>query len=112
VYRTRANSARFDQTGCSPRPQWFPPSRRPPVLGPKRHDADWDVASTSLALGWIVELRIREPVLRPRGAPPRLAFRTFNDRPRGWWSWPSAPAGAPARQVELVPDLWAPVALR
>jgi D-alanyl-D-alanine dipeptidase len=80
-------------------------------LGPVRHDRDWDVATSSLPSGWAVELRVRADVVKPGAAAPRLALRTYNNKPHGWWSWPRAPTGVPAQRVERMPDLWAPLRL-
>ena len=92
--------------------RWQQPGTTPPMLGATRHHAEWDVASASSASGWSVELRIRTSAVRTGDAAPRIAFRTFNDAPQGWWSWPAAPSGVPAQRVERSPSLWAPMALR
>jgi hypothetical protein len=89
--------------------RWSPPGQAQPTLGATRHAPDWDVASMSTATGWAVELRVRERVVRPTAAAPRLALRTFNDRPQGWWSWPKAPPEMPAQRVERTPSLWIPI---
>lgn len=89
--------------------RWNTPGQQPPALGTTRHDADWDVASGSSPSGWSVELRIRDGVIPASGALPRLAFRTYNDGPNGWWSWPDPPAGTPAQRVERSPQLWVPI---
>jgi hypothetical protein len=90
--------------------RWNTPGQPFPMLGAKRHDADWDVASTASASGWSVELRIRDAVLdAPATALPRIAFRTYNDNPNGWWSWPEPAAGTPAQRVERSPALWTPI---
>jgi hypothetical protein len=91
--------------------RWFSPGREPATLGSTHHHADWDVASSSSPTGWMVELRIRAAVVNGGSDAPRLAFRTYNDRPSGWWSWPIPPAGVPAQRVERTPDLWIPIAL-
>jgi hypothetical protein len=93
------------------RGRWNEPAQPQPMLGPSRHGDDWDVASTSTASGWSVELRVRESALDARTAPPRVAFRTYNDNPRGWWSWP-APRGTPPQRVERIPELWAPLIIK
>lgn len=91
---------------------WMVPERDPPMLRATRHHRDWDVASTSSRTGWTVELRIREASLPFGTSAPRIAFRTYNDNPPGWWSWPDAPAGIPTRNVERRPELWLPLRLR
>lgn len=74
------------------------------------HESIWDVASTSSPSGWSAEMRVRDGVIAASGnALPRLAFRTYNDGPNGWWSWPEPPAGTPAQRVERSPQLWMPV---
>ena len=85
--------------------RWYSPGHEPPMLGSTRHHPDWDVASTSSRSGWTVELRIREAVVKSGPGAPRLAVRTYNDRPRGWWSWPEATAAVSAQRVERTPDL-------
>lgn len=91
--------------------RWSGAGRQPRVLRRGRHHADWDVASKSTRAGWTVELRIREAVVRPGVGAPRLAIRTYNDEPSGWWSWP-APVDISARRVEGTPDVWVPLKLR
>lgn len=92
--------------------RWNAPGHEPSPLGRVRHTDDWDVASSSSPSGWSVELRIRAATFQGSGAAlPRLAFRTYNDRPAGWWSWPAPPPRTPAQQVELSPGLWMPVRL-
>lgn len=91
--------------------RWSSPGREPLALGPTRHHTDWDVASSSSPTGWMVELRIRVVLLTVGPAAPRLAFRTYNDQPAGWWSWPGPPADVPPQRVEHTPDLWIPVRL-
>jgi hypothetical protein len=88
--------------------RWETPGRPTPSLGPMRHHADWDVASSSTRSGWAIELRIRESVL----SAPRLALRTYNSAPQGWWSWPAPAAGVPAQRVERNPDAWVVLRLR
>ena len=85
---------------------WSMPGHEPPMLGTTRHGADWDVASTSTPTGWAIELRIREAASRPSVILPRLALRTYNDEPQGWWSWPKAPSDMPPQRVERTPSLW------
>lgn len=61
---------------------------------------------------WTVELRIRETTLNAGPTLPRIAFRTYNDRPHGWWSFPAPVADAPAHGVERSPQAWMPFRLR
>ena len=92
--------------------RWSVPGQEQPMLGATRHHADWDIASTSTPTGWAIELRVREAAVHPTGAAPRLALRTYNDRPHGWWSWPKAPLEMPPQQVERNPSLWIPIKFR
>lgn len=91
--------------------RWSSPGHEPSALGSTRHHADWDVASTSSSMGWMVELRIRVAVVNVGAGAPRVAFRTYNDRPTGWWTWPVPPAGVPPQRLERTPDLWIPIRL-
>jgi hypothetical protein len=88
--------------------RWETPGKPTPMLGATRHHADWDVASASMPSGWTIELRIRESAL----SAPRLALRTYNDAPRGWWSWPAPAAGVLAQRVERSPDQWVVLRLK
>jgi hypothetical protein len=92
--------------------RWETPGSAAPMLGATRRGEDWDVASTSSASGWMVELRVRESSVKAGAKPPRIAFRTYNDGPRGWWSWPAPSQGAPAQRVERSPELWVPITWR
>ena len=91
--------------------RWSSPGREPSALGSTRHHADWDVASSSSPTGWTVEVRIRVAAVNTGPEAPRLAFRTYNDRPTGWWSWPVPPVGFSPQRVERTPDLWIPIRL-
>ena len=88
--------------------RWQTPGQPTPMLGAVRHRDDWEVASTSTTAGWAIELRIRESAL----SAPRMALRTYNDAPQGWWSWPAPAAGTPAQRVERNPDSWTVLRLR
>lgn len=81
----------------------------PLALGARRGDVDWTVASASHASGWSLELRIDAAAFKAGADLPRIAFRTYNDAPRGWWSWPTPPQGVPAQRVERSPELWSAV---
>lgn len=89
--------------------RWMAPGRPTHSIGAQRTGPDWEVASSSSSTGWTVELRIRAAAARVGTALPRLALRTYNDAPRGWWSWPGPPAGTPAQRVERTPALWEPI---
>ena len=92
--------------------RWETPGQPAPLLGALRHNGEWDVASSSSTSSWSVELRVRESIVKPGAGTPRIAFRTYNSAPRGWWSWPPPPAGIPAQRVEREPQLWIPISLR
>ena len=98
--------------------RWHAPDQPPPMLGSVRSGADWRVAARSEAARWTVELRVdaaafglsaTEGAGNPSRPAPRLALRTYNDAPHGWWSWPAPPAGVPPVRVERNPELWAEV---
>ena len=91
--------------------RWSAPGQQPSALGRTRQGTDWSVASASSPTGWTVELRIRVAAVDVGPGAPRLALRTYNDGPSGWWSWPAPPPGVPAQRVERTPDLWAPIRL-
>jgi hypothetical protein len=88
---------------------WFIRGQLPSTIGATRHHAEWDVASSSSAAQWMVELRVRLNVVKPDSMLPRISFRTFNDKPQGWWSWPAPPQGVRAQAVEQRPELWVPL---
>ena len=92
--------------------RWEAPGQNTPSLGSTRRGADWDVASTSNDTAWFVELRVRESSIKSGAGTPRIAFRTYNSNPRGWWSFPSPPNGTPAQRVERSPNLWLPLTWR
>jgi hypothetical protein len=92
--------------------RWFRAGHPPPTLGAARQGDDWEVASHSAHDAWTVELRIRETALNAGSALPRVAFRTYNDRPHGWWSLPAPAPGAPAYLVERSPQSWVPFRLQ
>jgi hypothetical protein len=92
--------------------RWYGPGAPPTSLGTTREHADWRVASTTNGAGWTVELRVRERVVRTGNSMPRLAVRTYDDRPHGWHAWPAPPEGTPPIRVERTPDLWATLRFR
>jgi hypothetical protein len=77
----------------------------PAPLGAVRRGKDWEVASRSTARGWSVELRLSAPFGERR----RIAFRTYDSAPQGWWSWPAPPESTRATVVERRPNLWEPL---
>jgi len=76
----------------------------PATIGKNHRGEDWEAAARSTARGWSVELRFRAPA----AGKPRIAFRTYDSAPKGWWSWPAPPESTRATRVERSPDLWAP----
>jgi hypothetical protein len=89
--------------------RWFPPGREPAALGAIRSSEDWEVVVMSTSAGWVVEARLRLAILTaPAGVLPRIAIRTYDDRPEGWSSWP-APAGMAPQRVEHAPGRWVPL---
>jgi hypothetical protein len=92
--------------------RWETPGQSTPMLGSAREGADWNVASTSNATNWFIELRVRESSVKPGAGSPRISFRTYNSNPRGWWSFPPPPSGTPAQRVERSPNLWIPLLWR
>ena len=102
VVLTATGDGRWEPAGGAPR------------LGADRDGPGWAVRTVAGATRWSMELRI---ALSPgghgtRGSVPRIALRTFNDRPGPTWStWPLPPTGVPAQRLDRVPDLWAPVLL-
>lgn len=85
---------------------WQETRQESPRLGARRMNQNWELASSSTAASWSLELRIRDTVFQSGGAPARFALRTYNDQPAGWWSWPEPPDGVSAREVENRPSLW------
>ncbi|HET7551382.1 MAG TPA: hypothetical protein VFK04_08825 [Gemmatimonadaceae bacterium] len=92
--------------------RWTEPGKEAPRLGDRRSGSGWKIASESSGHGWAIELRVREASFKSGARAPRLALRTFNDQPQGWWSWPAPCDGLPEQRVEHVPDLWVPIAWR
>jgi hypothetical protein len=90
---------------------WHRPGTPFIMLGPSRSGDDWSVASMSNDAGWTLELRIDERTFRTGEARARIAFRTYNSAPHGWWSWPPPPSGERPQRVERNPGTWIPVQL-
>lgn len=108
VRRVPDSSRVFVSTGG----RWMTPGVEPQPLGPVRVAPEWELAVQSSPTQWTVELRIRVGDFATSSAAlPRLALRSYNDQPRGWWSWPLPPADVRAQRVEHSPDLWVPVVL-
>ncbi|HXG45348.1 MAG TPA: hypothetical protein VNJ71_11380 [Gemmatimonadales bacterium] len=90
--------------------RWHPPRDDPDWrLGPAREGAGWEVRSESGTDGWSLELRLDRAYLAGReGGPARIAFRIFDNAPRGWHAWPGRWRRQPT-EVEDRPELWAVV---
>ena len=89
--------------------QWMTPGIEPPMLGSKRSGDGWSVSTASDSLGWSVHLRIARSLF---GKSPRIAFRTYDSAPHGWWSWPAPREGERATLVERTPDRWVAIPVK
>lgn len=80
-------------------------------LGKDREGGGWEVRSASDSAGWSLELRLDAAFFRETraGATPALAFRTYNDSPSGWSTWPRRDRLRHPTEVERRPELWEPV---
>jgi len=59
---------------------------------------------------WSIVLKLDAPWFTRSGQlHPGIAFRTFDDSPGGWYTWPATPLGLDGRDLERRPDLWAVV---
>jgi len=90
--------------------RWMSPGDDPNWrLGVRRSlEQGWEVRSTSWASGWSVELRLDLAWLAGDGTGrPAIAFRTYNDAPGGWWTWPVAADLRQPTELERRPDRWA-----
>jgi hypothetical protein len=91
--------------------RWEPPRDDPDWrLGPARAGGGWEISSVDDAGSWGVLLRLDPAWLAADGnSAPRIAFRIYDDKPGGWFSWPSPAAGEPATVIERSPARWARV---
>ena len=79
-------------------------------LGRARDGAGWAVESRGSGAGWTLLLRLdREWFVGENGRIPRMAFRVYDDRPAGWFSFPGPGHGEPGTVVEQAPSRWMPV---
>jgi hypothetical protein len=106
-YLRRTTDSSVVITASGENGRWY--SGEPEAIRTTREGPDWRVASSSSELRWIVELRIRESSLSGQS---RIAFRTYDDKPQGWWSLPEPSRGTPAQHVERTPSTWLPLILR
>ena len=82
-------------------------------LGADRSGGGWEVRIASESAGWSVELKLDMAWFREAGqGSPRLALRTFDDDPMGWFPWPRPAGTRQPTDVEHRPDLWGVVRLR
>ncbi|MFN8653071.1 MAG: hypothetical protein U0133_14300 [Gemmatimonadales bacterium] len=92
--------------------QWQAPRGDPDWrLGRDREGGGWEVRPSDDGTGWSLELRLDIAFVREArgGARPALAFRTYDNDPHGWHTWP-APAGIrQPTELERRPALWAVV---
>lgn len=91
--------------------RWMAPSDDPDWrLGKERCGDGWEVRSSSDATGWSIELKL--PVMwfaDDSGRRATIAFRSYDDSPHAWYSWPAPRAGERPTRVEMVPKEWAVV---
>lgn len=88
--------------------RWGAPNDDPDWrLGAAREGEGWALRTVSDAAGWSVELRVDDGWFAgENGVLPQIAFRTYDDAPHGWWSWPAARPGEPGHVVERAPRRW------
>ena len=94
--------------------RWHPPKGDSRWrLGVHRAGRGWAVHTASDGTHWslILKLDVRW-FTRSGQRHPGLAFRTFDDSPAGWYTWPATPQGLGVRALERRPDLWAVVELK
>ena len=91
--------------------RWMPPSDDPDWrLGKVRSIEGWEVLGASDAAGWTVELML--PVawfIDETARQAAIAFRTYDNDPSAWYSWPAPREGERASRIEMLPARWAVV---
>lgn len=82
-------------------------------LGRDREGGGWEVRVASDSAGWSLELRLDAAFFREArpGTTPALAFRTYNDAPHGWSTWPARDGLRHPTELERRPEWWVPVRL-
>lgn len=81
-------------------------------LGASRSGGGWEVRVASDAAGWSLELRLEAGWFgEATTGLPRLALRTYDDAPQGWFPWPDPPGLPQPTIVERRPELWGVVRL-
>lgn len=91
--------------------RWMAPSDDPDWrLGKARSGDGWEVRGSSEAKGWSVELKL--PMLwftDETGRKATMSFRSYDDSPHAWYSWPAPLPGERPTKVEMTPVQWAEV---
>lgn len=90
---------------------WEPPRDDPDWrIGAERSGGGWEVSVRDERQRWILLLRL-DPAwfAGDAGRPARMAFRTYDNSPSGWYSWPPPSRGLPAWSVEMTPAAWIPI---
>jgi len=94
--------------------RWMPPSDDPDWrLGKARSIDGWEVQGTSDAAGWSVELLL--PVawfIDETARQATIAFRSYDNDPSEWYSWPAPHEGERASRIEMLPARWAVVVVK
>jgi hypothetical protein len=78
-------------------------------LGRERTGGGWEVNTRNERREWSLLLRLDPAWFTASEETPRIAFRTYDNEPGGWTSWPPPLRGAPATTVEQAPVQWAVV---
>jgi hypothetical protein len=91
--------------------RWQPPRDDPDWrLGRERTGGGWEVSGSNSPKGWSLLLRLDPGWLGgEQSHRSRVAFRTYDDAPSGWFAWPAPRGAAPATTVEQAPVLWVPI---
>jgi hypothetical protein len=94
--------------------RWQPPRDDPDWrLGTERSGGGWQVDAAAGPTGWTLLLRLEPGWLTGEaGSLPGVAFRTYDDAPAGWFSWPVPAPPLPPTIVEQSPAHWAPLRVR
>ena len=91
--------------------RWEPPRDDPDWrLGEERSGGGWEVGGRSDPGGWTLLLRLDPAWFKgSSGRLPRIAFRTYDNDPSGWFTWPAPKGAQPPTDVERTPSSWIPV---
>lgn len=94
--------------------RWMPPSDDPDWrLGKVRSLDGWEVLGSSEATEWSVELML--PVawfIDETSRQATIAFRSYDNDPSAWYSWPAPREGERASRIEMLPARWAVVVVK